>query len=448
MLRLRDTKTSIVVFLKKTVAFTYFAVVECLPCNEKQFLISINFNFELRGINMMKKILPAMIGAALAGGMTAAAADVTVFGHIDTSIVNWDGDLSYAVLEGGDPYDSGSAGADDTNLTCTTCSIGFKGSEDLGNGLKVMFKLDFQYDTINRHKGDSSKSLTDRDQWLGMGAKSFGKVRVGTISTGYKSHGAMIDPLYRTVAQARDVGLQSGLHSGAGEEVGARSTNTIRWDSPNFNGVKLVAHYVLDSGEGDGEDNNPFGLGASYSNGGILVFTDYLTNEGDGNENQSEITAWKLGGKYTMNNFSVFGQYESIEADYADADDIFAFIGIDAEDDLGMGFGDYHLNTELDVWHIGGTYTMGNNTLYAAFGQGDGDGTDSYGDGYLNSDVEYDVFTIAAIHTMSKRTSVYAAYNHFDGDATVTEKDGDFELYRTNANFESDVFALGIKHKF
>jgi len=35
---------------------------------------------------MIKKILPTMIGAALAGGMTSATADITVFGHIDTSI--------------------------------------------------------------------------------------------------------------------------------------------------------------------------------------------------------------------------------------------------------------------------------------------------------------------------------------------------------------------------
>ena len=41
---------------------------------------------------MIKKILPTMIGAALTVGMTAAAADVTVFGHIDTSIVSADAD--------------------------------------------------------------------------------------------------------------------------------------------------------------------------------------------------------------------------------------------------------------------------------------------------------------------------------------------------------------------
>ncbi|MGB5259208.1 MAG: porin, partial [Gammaproteobacteria bacterium] len=144
---------------------------------------------------MTKKLLPIMIGTALAGGMTAAAADVSIFGHIDTSV---------------DYFDNGSSGPgnSDTNLNCTTCSVGFKGSEDLGNGLKAIFSIDFQYDTTERNNSRpsstslsvltpggtvtgsvvtsvGSSSITDRDQWLGL-AGGFGQVRIGTISTVYK----------------------------------------------------------------------------------------------------------------------------------------------------------------------------------------------------------------------------------------------------------------------
>jgi predicted porin len=165
---------------------------------------------------MTKKLLPTLIGVALAGSMAAAQADVTVFGHIDTSIVNSDNYVT--------PNSS------DNSFVCTTCSIGFKGSEDLGNGLKAIFSIDFQYDTTERNNGavsqskqngfvstpagsvtapvvtnvsGSTDSITDRDQWLGL-AGNFGQVRVGTISTSYKSHGALLDPAYRTVIQQRD----------------------------------------------------------------------------------------------------------------------------------------------------------------------------------------------------------------------------------------------------
>ena len=247
---------------------------------------------------MSKKLLPVLIGAALTGGVSMAAADVTLFGHIDTSYIAIDQD----------------GGSDDTVFRCTTCSVGFKGSEDLGNGLKAIFKLDFQYDTTVRNDGDGSgadgdnnnSGLLDRDQWVGL-AGGFGQVRIGTISTVYKSHGAMIDPLYRTALQGRDRGLQSSFHSGAGEELQGRATNTARWDSVDFNGFKVGAHYTLDASEADLENDNPYGVGASYSNGSMLVFADYMDNAQSG---AAESDAWKVGGKYDMGMFSVMGQYE------------------------------------------------------------------------------------------------------------------------------------------
>jgi predicted porin len=362
---------------------------------------------------MIKKILPAMIGVALAGGMTAAAADVSVFGHIDTSI-------DYRDFSDSDPT---SVDDDDTNLHCTTCSIGFKGSEDLGNGLKAIFSIDFQYNTTERNSRSTSNdglggaqndtlgfenvddAITDRDQWLGLGG-NFGQVRIGTISTVYKSHGAMIDPLYRTSLQGRDLSLQSSeFHSGAGEELQGRATNTIRYDSPSFSGFKVGAHYTLDNNKNNptvigGEDKDPYGIGASYENGGILVFADWMDNQLGGVGN---VNAWKVGGKYTFADFAVMGQYEDAE-------------------------GDSNTDEELTVWHIAGSYTLGNNLLYAAYGNRE---LDDNGPGTLE---DIDTWTIAAIHNLSKNTSVYMGYNN-------QADNGGFDP-------ELDQFSLGMKLKF
>ena len=102
---------------------------------------------------MIKKILPVMIGAALVGGLSSGAmADVTAMGHIDTSMNSTKNEL----LSNNDRLN---------NLTCTTCSFGFKGSEDLGNGLSAIFKIDFQYDTTERNRNGHSPTVTSGLAW-------------------------------------------------------------------------------------------------------------------------------------------------------------------------------------------------------------------------------------------------------------------------------------------
>jgi predicted porin len=345
---------------------------------------------------MYKKILVAMFAAMLLGGVGAASADIVLFGHIDTSLDATD-------VDGGD---------DDINMNCTTCSIGFKGSEDLGNGLKVIFKLDFQYDTSVRNDGDGTggdgdndnSGLLDRDQWLGL-AGGFGKVRVGTISPGYKSHGAMLDPLYRTALQGRSRGLQSVLHTGAGDNLQGRATNTVRYDSPAFSGVKLVAHYTLDADETDGDDEDPYGIGASYQNGGLLVFADYMDNAQSGS---GEKDAWKVGGKYDIGMFGVMGQYE----DYSNSS-----------------------TDEEWVWHVAGTAgPIFGISAYLGYGKGKDEATVK----------DYKAWTFALMHSMSKRTMVYGGFSQVDCDNDEIAPCSEV----SSSGGEDDQFSVGMKHKF
>jgi len=343
---------------------------------------------------MIKKLLPVMIGAALVAGVTNATADVTAMGHIDTSIVYQDLDLS---------------GVDSTtNLVCTTCSFGFKGSEDLGNGLKAIFKIDFQYDTTTRNAGGS---LTDRDQWLGLGS-NFGQLRIGTISTSYKSHGAMIDPVYRTSVQGRDVGLQSVLQKGAGDAGQGRATETFRYDSPTFAGFKVTGHYTMQSDNGVTDTDNPWGLGGQWKAGGFLVFADYITSDGGGDDD-----AYKIGGRFGFDKFAVFGQYE-VDGGLISANEGLQFDPVTGAPD-GNGDGG-------DVWFIGGTAGFGNNLIYAAYGQGDDSDAVAF-------DTGYDSYEIVGVHSLSKRTKAYLGYAGADPD-------GD--------DNRIDTWTLGMKHTF
>jgi predicted porin len=364
-------------------------------------------------MNMIKKILPAMIGAALVGGMSNAVADVTAMGHIDTAILYQDPGAGFTTT------DTSST----TNMVCTTCSFGFKGSEDLGNGLKAIFLIDFQYDTTERNKG-----LTDRDQWLGLDT-GFGKVRLGTISTEYKSHGAMLDPVYRTVVQGRDIGLQSSLHTGAGDTTAqGRATNTIRYDSPSFSGFQAMGHYTLQNETAQNNADSPWGVGGQWQGGGFLVFADYITSDTGGDD-----SAWDVGGRWGYKNFALFGMYEGDNGAISqNGNAVGSASGQLGLPNAGPGFQSANNKGDgADTWFVGGTATFGNNMIYAAYGQQD----DS---SYLKDDfgikTGYDAWNVVGVHNLSKRTLVYAGY------AQNGPNDSDLE--------NIDWWTLGMKHTF
>ena len=97
---------------------------------------------------MNKKVLITALSALLAGGMGFAhASNVTLYGNVNVSVDDVDADFS----DDAEDYD-------DTNLRSNTSSVGVKGSEDLGNGLKAIFQGEWQFDAVN------GGALTGRDQ--------------------------------------------------------------------------------------------------------------------------------------------------------------------------------------------------------------------------------------------------------------------------------------------
>ena len=80
---------------------------------------------------MNKKLLTAAIAAIIAAPTAALANDVTVYGVAHLSI-----DYLSSDLEGVDGFDVASRAS----------RLGFKGTEDLANGLKAIWKMEFQVD--------------------------------------------------------------------------------------------------------------------------------------------------------------------------------------------------------------------------------------------------------------------------------------------------------------
>jgi predicted porin len=352
---------------------------------------------------MNKKLIASAMGLAMAGGMGLANADVKLYGQIDLSILATDSDAP--------------GFQDDVNMKSQNSALGVKGEEDLGNGLSAFFKLEYEADIANG--GDFG---TGRDQFVGFGMEDFGKLTFGTTSTAYKSPGSKIDPFYRTPLQSRDVGLQSNLHSGKGDQGQGRGTNMIRYDSPTMAGFGLTVAYQLAENKnlpGPPPDDDVVSAGVDYKGGNLYAAASYITTQ----QSEDNAAAQFLV-RYDMGDFSVHGIYE-----YDDG-------LITAQANNGFG-GSLPRNGEAndtgaDVYSLGATYTIGNNLIGADYGHRDSsDGVDGVAGG--GDDIEeYDVWRIAAYHSFSKRTRVYAGYANTD----------------YNNKGEDDRFAVGVRHNF
>lgn len=169
-----------------------------------------------------KKVIVMSVMSALVLPVVAQA-DVTVYGQARMSVdSNRNGENA--------PGKDGSAVAVSSNAS----RLGFKGSEDLGNGLKAIWQYEREvfFDNGKQTSSNGDPSFKARNTFLGLNG-GFGTVLLGTHDTPYKlatqSHDIMADTH----------GDYNGLvmHD-------TRADNVIAYLSPDFAGFMFAAAYI------------------------------------------------------------------------------------------------------------------------------------------------------------------------------------------------------------
>ena len=201
---------------------------------------------------MMKKSLLALSVAAAAMG--AQAADVQVYGLIDTSLsfVSSDADIA-----GHDRVNSFSM----ENAKEFGSRFGLKGSEDLGNGMTVGFKLENGFESGTGALKTDSK-LFDRESTLFIKG-GFGTVYAGRMGTLVSDAGSV--GFYGSMASALATGWSDNIagHNAVMANYSSRYDNTIAYVSPEFAGVTIYAQYAMgDTNENKASNDRYAALGA------------------------------------------------------------------------------------------------------------------------------------------------------------------------------------------
>lgn len=345
----------------------------------------------------MKKL----IALAVAALPMAAMADVTLYGNIEASIENGKS-LAY----------SGGAKKSTTRIDDTGSLIGFKGSENLGNGLKAIWQVE-QGLNIDGTTGAGSgngynNTWATRDSFVGL-TGNFGTVRLGKLSTYLNSDMEKFD------AWIYGAGVNGATVTTA-NTLDGRLNNAIRYDSPNLNGFKFTAAYGFDEARatinGNRSNKAVWNLGAGYENAGYFVDAGYVRFQDADVSATKDGNYWRLEGGYNANNLLValaYGQSKLYDGAAVDAKKT-------KEAALTVGYTMGALTPKFTYAHVWDTKTSG-----------------------VKADDGINQYVIGVDYALSKRTTAYTSFGYVKHDNVI--------VAGTDERKERTL-AVGLQHKF
>jgi predicted porin len=258
----------------------------------------------------MKKLLIATAAMAVVAGAQAQSS-VTVYGVVDVNMTSTD-------VSGTAAGNNGSTTMGNNALV--TSRLGFRGTEDLGSGLKAEFQLEGALAPSTGTLGTTSKPagsdsvttsvLFNREAWVGLSSATLGSIRAGrTDVTGAQG-------LDSTVGQAGNLSDASG-------NLGADVAGTVRYTTPTFAGFSAqvgisnastpTAAVTTTTAASDGEVQSGAikSIYAQYEAGKLGVYagqSSAKSSMANGDINQKETT---YGVKYDFG-FAAVGAYQSV----------------------------------------------------------------------------------------------------------------------------------------
>lgn len=314
----------------------------------------------------MKKSLIALTLAALP---VAATADVTLYGAIKAGVQTYrsvehrEGKV-IGVGTGSEISDFGS-------------KIGFKGQEDLGNGLKAIWQLEQGASVAGTNSGWGNKQ-----SFIGLKG-GFGTIRAGSLNS----------PLKNTKNNVN--AWESGKFTGNVLEISGMAQRehrylSVRYDSPEFAGFSGSVQYAPK--DNSGSNGESYHVGLNYRNNGFFAqYAGLFQRYGEGTkmeeyDNIPSLFVEKLQVHRLVGGYDNNALYASVAAQQQDAKLYGAMSG-----------NSHNSQTEVAATVA---YRFGNVTPRVSYAHGFKGTVDD-----ANHDNTYDQVVVGAEYDFSKRTS-------------------------------------------
>ncbi|MDO5531029.1 porin [Sutterella sp.] len=378
----------------------------------------------------MKKTLAALaVLGAFAG--TAAAADVTLYGVVDTGLM-----YSYS------KSNSFTANGDDVNKLEMSSGVnsgsrfGLKGTEDLGNGIKIGFRLE--------------NGFSSDDGTLGQGGRLFGREAQVSVYTDYGTLSLGRMGALGGAAGTYDIIYAIGDSFDGGDEFVFGMPGTDRFDNlvvyqtPQFAGLQVTGMYSFkkdSSGQGTegtfSSEDRYAGLSLTGEYGPAqFVLAGEMTKYGYNGAGASrtlpdDAYIISLGGNYNFEVVQVFAmaQYFKNLDDFTVSDEDTGFGLTPAK-----GYKGYSVHLGAIAPIAGGDLTVG---AYYTDGSAEEVATG------VDADLTYYGLAARYCYPLSERTTIYVGGGY--GEVTADKYDA---AHTQDAEYKLGGVYVGLDHHF
>ena len=357
----------------------------------------------------MKKTL---VAAALLGafaGVAQAQTAVQIYGNLDVGL-NKTSDQTLAI---------GKRAAN---------TLGFKGTEDLGNGLKALFQIEMRYEPDTGTTENNGRPLFQGQSRVGLQG-DFGMVRLGRGLTPFQEIVGSFEPWHGLPTAAgfyTDISVagfnSAPLDTGGSGPNSNRISNAVFYNSPVTNGFQVNASWATKEatggtvkGIGTGAtypvgaqaSANPFSIAGTYNNGPAAAMLAY-------ERNAVESKVWSVAGSFSLTpELKLMGTYSHQNQE--------------------------HTNTfrpTVKGAELGLTYAMGPGKMLVGFGLKKQDETTRLHDLITRQ------YSLGYEYSLSKRTYLYVdasrKTNNFTYDAAGF----------VSGAFNRNIYDIGLNHSF